>query len=60
MASEAQRRAGKKYDQENTVVFTIKLNKKTDADIIKELTRQANKQGFIKDLIREHRKKRKK
>lgn len=57
MTTEAQKRAGKKYDQENTVVFTIKLNKKTDADIIEALTRQPNKQGFIKEAIRRSAKK---
>lgn len=52
MTSEAQKRAGKKYDQENTQVITLKLNRKTDADIIKKLEGKANRQGYIKELIR--------
>ena len=41
------------YDKENTKKFTIKLNLKTDADIIEYLGRTGNKQGTIKRLIRE-------
>ena len=52
MTTAAQKRASAKYDQENTVVLTIKLNRRTDADIIAILERQPNKQGFIKALIR--------
>ena len=52
MASESQRKASAKYDQGNTVMITLKLNRKTDADIIDWLSRKKNKQGAIKDLIR--------
>lgn len=51
MTSEAQKRAGRKYDQENTLVVTLKLNKKTDAEIIAQLQRIGNRQGYIKSLI---------
>ena len=37
MATEAQRRAVKKYDAANTVQFHLKLNVKTDAAIIEKL-----------------------
>lgn len=50
-ASEAQIRANAKYDAANTIQFKIKLNKTTDADIIKHLQGQSNKQGYIKNLI---------
>lgn len=50
-ASEAQIRANAKYDAANTIQFKIKLNKTTDADIIKHLQAQSNKQGYIKNLI---------
>ena len=43
----------KNYDKVNTVGLYIKLNKKTDADIIEALNKCDNKQGFIKELIRE-------
>lgn len=52
-ASKAQLRAQEKYDKDNTVQVKLKLNKKTDADIIDYLSRQENKQGFIKTIIRE-------
>jgi hypothetical protein len=41
------------YDKENTIGLYLKLNKKTDADIIAALETCANKQGFIKKLIRQ-------
>ena len=41
------------YDKENTRRINLKLNKKTDADIIQELERQENIQAYIKRLIRE-------
>jgi len=52
MTSEAQKRAVARYDSENTVKLTVKLNKKTDADILDRLAAEPNKQGFIKDTIR--------
>lgn len=41
----------KQYDKANTVGLYIKLNKKTDADILAALE-DCNKQGYIKALIR--------
>lgn len=40
-----------KYDKANTVRLTLKLNKKTDKDILDEID-FTNKQGSIKRLIR--------
>lgn len=48
----AQKAASERYDRENTVRVAIKLNKKTDTDILEQLDRQDNKQGYIKALIR--------
>lgn len=42
----------KKYDKENTVNISLKLNINTDADIIEYLKQSENKQGTIKQLIR--------
>lgn len=42
----------KKYDQSNTIKVSLKLNIKTDADIIEYLDSVENKQGTIKQLIR--------
>lgn len=52
MTSEAQKRATQKYDEAKTVQFKMKLNKGTDADILKKLNSVENKQGYIKALIR--------
>lgn len=43
----------KKYDQDNTTRVSLKLNNKTDADILEYLESVDNKQGTIKQLIRE-------
>ena len=53
MATDAQRKASMKYDKENTKDVRVKLNKRTDADIIEYLEACSNKQGEIKRLIRE-------
>ena len=49
--SEALNRAREKYDAENTVQIKLKLNKKTDAEILAKLAEVDNKQGYIKKLI---------
>ena len=51
-SSEAQKRASRKYDDANTERIYIKLNRNTDADILKHMKTVGNKQGYIKDLIR--------
>lgn len=53
MVSNAQRRASAKYDKENAVVLTVKLNKKTDSDILAALESVTNRNAFIKKIIRE-------
>ena len=50
--SKAQLRAQAKYDKDNTVQVKLKLNKKTDKDIIDRLSAADNIQGYIKELIR--------
>ena len=40
------------YDRENTRLINLKLNHKTDADIIRRLEAQENIQGYLKQLIR--------
>lgn len=51
--SEARKRATAKYDASNTRQFRLKLNIKTDADIIARLEECPNVQGYIKTLIRQ-------
>ena len=51
--SEAQLRAQKKYDEAHTKRISLKLNTRTDVDIIRWLWGQKSMQGSIKRLIRE-------
>lgn len=51
--SEAQLRAVAKYDAANTRKYQLKLNKKTDADIIERFEKQTSIQGYVKRLVRE-------
>lgn len=41
-----------RYDKKACVGLYLKLNRNTDADIISRLDETANKQGYIKSLIR--------
>lgn len=50
--SDAQLRAIERYDAKNTKQIHLKLNLKTDSDILDELSRQESLQGYIKALIR--------
>lgn len=50
---EARTQAQAKYDKQHTTGFYMKLNLRTDVDIIRWLESQHSKQGSIKKLIRE-------
>ena len=52
MTTEAQKRASAKYDSTHAKHLHIKLNIKTDADIIDKLSTVRSIQGYIKELIR--------
>lgn len=52
-ASEALKKAIRKYDKGHTKQILLKLNKGTDADILQKLDEVDNKQGYIKGLIRD-------
>lgn len=43
----------RRYDETHTRQITLKLNLKTDADILWRLGGEDNTQGYIKALIRE-------
>ena len=43
-----------KWQKNNLLQMKINLNKETDADIIEYLDSCPNKQGLIKDLLRQH------
>ena len=57
MATEARRRAVKKYDKTHTKQVHLKFNLESDADILNHLEQKENVQGYIKQLIREDMKK---
>ena len=51
--TEAQRRAIKKYKQDNEKRYSFRAYKNTDADLIEYLDKATNKEGTIKAAIRE-------
>lgn len=53
MITEAQKRATIRYDQKNIKRVVLKLNKKTDTDIIEYLKDLENVNKFLKEIIRE-------
>jgi len=53
MTRESQKRAVAKYDAAHTKQIKMKLNIKSDQDIIEKLEEVENIQGYIKRLIRE-------
>lgn len=57
MATEAQKRARDKYNKEHYKVVNFKLNKETEKEILEHLEAQPNKQGYIKELIKQDMKK---
>ena len=57
MVRESQRRATAKDEKANTTGIYLKFNNNTDNDILDHLQSISNKQGYIKELIRENIKK---
>ena len=51
MRTEAQKRAEKKYKANETVFYGLRLNRNTDADLIKMLEGK-NKSAIIKEALR--------
>ncbi len=51
--SEKRKASHAKWDAANTRQIKLKLNLKTDADILSKLDSVENTQGYIKSLIRE-------
>lgn len=50
--TKAELRAKAKYNKTKTRTYCLRLNLKTDSDIIEILDSVTSKQGFIKELIR--------
>ena len=53
MTTDSQKRASAKWEAGNTVQVKMKLHRTHDEDIITKLNSVDNKQGYIKQLIRE-------
>ena len=53
MNNNSRSKASSKYNREKTISFTIRLNKKTDADIITALESVTNRNALIKKLLRQ-------
>lgn len=51
--TEAQKRASAKYHKEHLRVFNLRINRRTEADILDKLEAVDNVQGYLKDLIRQ-------
>lgn len=52
MTTEAQIKTQKRYDKANTRQVHLKLNRRTDEDVLEKLDSVPSKQGYIKKLIR--------
>ena len=52
--SDAQLRATAKHQRENYRPVLIKLHRERDRDLLELLDAQASRQGFIKQVLREH------
>ena len=52
MHTKAELKSINRFNKENTKVVALRLNLKTDADIIEKLEQVPSKMGYIKDLIR--------
>lgn len=50
---EARRRAEKKYQAANTKLLQIRLNFRTDQDILDKLSEEESMSGYVKKLIRD-------
>lgn len=50
--SDAKIKANNKFNKANTRMISLRLNYKTDADIISKLDSVESKMGYIKSLIR--------
>lgn len=49
----AQSKAATEYNKRSSIAFTVRLNMKTDADIITALESVNNKNALIKSLLRQ-------
>lgn len=49
----AQSKAATEYNKRSSVAFTVRLNMKTDADIITALESVTNRNALVKSLLRQ-------
>ena len=50
--TDEKRAYNKEYDRQNTKMISLKLNYRTDADLIRLLGSKKNIQGYIKECLR--------
>ena len=53
ICNDSQIRAQQKYDSQHTTRVSLKLNTRTDQDVIQWLWKQKSMQGAIKKLVRD-------
>ena len=53
MSTEAEKRATRNYERGMVKQYNLRLNRRTDADVIARLEAQASKMGYLKRLVRE-------
>lgn len=54
MRSEARKKSQARFDAQNTKRYTLKLNKRTNAELIELLDSVESQQGLIKQALREY------
>lgn len=54
MRSEARKKSQARFDAQNTKRYTLKLNKRTNAELIELLDSAESQQGIIKQALREY------
>lgn len=54
MRSEARKKSQARFDAQNTKRYTLKLNKRTNAELIELLDSAESQQGLIKQALREY------
>ena len=52
-STEGQKKSAMKYAKTHCIRVNLSFNKRTDEDVLKKLDSVPNKQGYIKELIRQ-------
>lgn len=52
MVSESQKRSAKKYQENNTKLISVRVNKKLEPELLKWLESKPSMGGYMLDLVR--------